>query len=137
MSNSHPIETMSLAEAALYYAALGWPVFPLLPNSKRPLTAHGYKDATTDPQQIQRWAQVHPDANLGLDCGGAGLVVIDVDARQGGREAWARLNSVSFGPTGEAGDTAAHPKGLWAERFGPGVATLSSTTGGGGLHVFY
>src|SRR5262249_53883441 len=105
--------------AALYYAALGWPVFPLLPNGKRPLTEHGYQDASTDAQPIQHWWQAHPYANLGLNCGGAGLVVVDVAARQGGRQAWARLTSV------------------WAERSGPGPASLSSITGGGGLRIFY
>src|SRR5437773_6665358 len=31
-------------------------------------------------------------------------------------------NPVSFGPAGEAGDEAAHPKGLWAGRYGSGNA---------------
>ena len=72
--------TPSLLDAARAYAARGWPVFPLVPRDKRPLTQHGVKDATTDPAQLERWWRAHPAANIGLDCGGAGLVVIDIDA---------------------------------------------------------
>ena len=39
---------------AHYYASLGIPVFPLRENAKEPATAHGCKDATTDPQQIDQ-----------------------------------------------------------------------------------
>jgi hypothetical protein len=43
-------------EAALGYAQrLGWPVFPLRPRAKEPLTAHGFKDAATDVEQISAW----------------------------------------------------------------------------------
>ncbi len=42
---------------ALEYALFGWPVFPCNPSpekgvGKRPLTQHGYKDATTDLDTI-------------------------------------------------------------------------------------
>ena len=40
---------------ALAYARHGWPVFPCLPGQKIPATRHGYRDATTDPQQITDW----------------------------------------------------------------------------------
>ena len=42
-------------EAALRYAELGYPVFPCVSGDKTPLTTHGYKDASTDPDQIDRW----------------------------------------------------------------------------------
>lgn len=41
--------------AALDYAAHGWAVLPLEPNGKRPITAHGVKDASKDAEQIKRW----------------------------------------------------------------------------------
>jgi hypothetical protein len=36
--------------AALAYAQRGWPVFPCRPRDKKPITAHGVKDATLNPQ---------------------------------------------------------------------------------------
>ena len=53
-----------LIQAALTYAQNGWPVFPL--HNKIPFkNSQGYKDATTDEQQIQTWWTLHPTANIG------------------------------------------------------------------------
>lgn len=65
-------------EAALLYASMGWPVFPLWPKSKSPATKHGFKDAVTDEGQIRRWWTTNPDYNIGIATGN-GLCVIDVD----------------------------------------------------------
>ena len=41
---------------AIDYALLrGWPVFPCKPANKQPLTEHGVKDASTDPDVIRAW----------------------------------------------------------------------------------
>ena len=40
---------------ALAYARSGWPVFPCRPGEKIPATRHGFRDATTDQQQITDW----------------------------------------------------------------------------------
>lgn len=66
---------------ALHYAGLGLAVFPIKPRSKQPLTAHGFKDASKDQQQIDQWWSRWPDANIGIATGSAsgGLVVIDLD----------------------------------------------------------
>lgn len=66
-----------LLEAALRYAELGYPVFPCGSGTKHPLTEHGLKDATTDPNQIEAWWSNHPTANIGIAT--EGLVVIDVE----------------------------------------------------------
>ena len=70
-----------LKEAALKYAALGIAVFPLVQKNKQPLTANGFKDATTDPEKIEEWWSIHPDANVGIATGdmSGGLVAIDMD----------------------------------------------------------
>ena len=64
---------------ALAFATRGWPVLPCLPGQKIPATAHGYRDATTDPGQITEWFGRHPDWNLAIATGAPGPDVLDVD----------------------------------------------------------
>ena len=79
----------SKAEAALIYASWGWHVIPVVPNGKVPATQHGVNDATTDAEQIARWWAQNPDYNIGIAAGArSGLVVFDVDPRNGGEESW-------------------------------------------------
>ncbi len=70
--------------AALWYAhTLAWPVFPVAPD-KRPLTRHGFKDATLEPRQIVAWLRRWPDALVAMPTGSAtGVVVVDVDCKNG------------------------------------------------------
>ena len=80
---------MTLLEAALAYASWGWPVLPILPNSKLPACAHGVHDATTDPDQLRRWFEGREDLNLAIAAGSrSGLVVLDIDPRNGGDDSW-------------------------------------------------
>ena len=53
-----------LLDAALAYAARDVPFFPCGPN-KKPLTKHGFKDATTESQTIRGWWAEHPNASIG------------------------------------------------------------------------
>jgi len=64
---------------ALAYAARDWPVFPCQLGQKTPATAHGYRDATTDPGQITAWFDRHPEWNLAIATGAPGPDVLDVD----------------------------------------------------------
>ncbi len=64
---------------ALAFAASGWPVLPCQPGQKIPATAHGFRDATTDQQQITEWFGRHPDWNLAIATGAPGPDVLDVD----------------------------------------------------------
>jgi Bifunctional DNA primase/polymerase, N-terminal len=66
---------------ALTYARCGWPVFPCQPGQKIPATRHGYRDATTDPDQITGWFTRRPDYNLAIATGAPGPDVLDVDVR--------------------------------------------------------
>jgi hypothetical protein len=64
---------------ALALATRGWPVLPCQPGRKTPATAHGVRDATTDPAQITAWFGRHPDWNLAIATGAPGPDVLDVD----------------------------------------------------------
>lgn len=70
-----------LIDSALNYAKKGLAVFPLIPKDKKPLTANGFKDATTDPDKINEWWTIHPNANIGIATGqiSGGIVAIDMD----------------------------------------------------------
>lgn len=100
-----------ILSAALSYAESGFQVLPCRPKSKVPLTAHGLKDATTDPDIIKRWWHDEPNANVAIRCGiiSSGLVVIDVD----GDEGRASLSGKKLPPT------------------------VIAKTGGGGWHYLY
>jgi ATP:corrinoid adenosyltransferase len=80
---------MNKAEAALTYASWGWHVIPVVPNGKIPATLHGVKDATTNQEQIARWWAQNPDYNIGIAAGErSGIIVFDIDPRNGGNDSW-------------------------------------------------
>lgn len=73
--------------AALSYAARGWPVFPCEPDGKAPLGAlvpNGVKNATTAPDRITAWWTRRPDANVAIATGAPALDVVDVDNKPDG-----------------------------------------------------
>jgi hypothetical protein len=107
-----------LLEAAENYARRGWRVFPLKPNNKKPLTAHGVKDATADPTIIRQWWQRWPNANIGIACGASGLLAIDLDCKDG-----------KDGPT--------EWRTLAAEFHFAENGTLTNITPSGGRHLLY
>lgn len=107
--------TNALRDAALDYAKRGWPVFPLKPQGKTPLTTHGHKEATTSINMIERWWDRWPDANVGVATGKAlGAWVLDVDGEEGSRSLTALEQELGGLPD-----------------------TLESATGGGGRHLFW
>jgi hypothetical protein len=71
--------TESALSQALAIASYGWPVLPCLPGQKIPATAHGYRDASTDPGQLADWFGRHPDWNLAIATGAPGPDVLDID----------------------------------------------------------
>ncbi len=83
---------------------------------KHPRTAHGLSDATTDAEQIEKWWNLWPTANLAIRTGAdAGLWGLDVDPRHGGDEA---LLALEF-------------------EHGPLPETATVRTGSGGRHVLF
>ena len=68
-----------LGEAALALARRGFHVFPLVPNTKRPLLDGGFKGATCGRVAVAGWWTEYPEANIGLYPAASGHVVVDVD----------------------------------------------------------
>jgi hypothetical protein len=102
---------------ALRYARYGFSVFPLVANGKEPKISkenggRGAHDSTVDASLINRWWSRWPDSNIGLSL--AGLLVIDIDPRNGGDEVWTTLCLRNGEPQ-----------------------TLTARTGSGGLHYIF
>ena len=74
-SNPRPDDLLGWA---LHYGERGWPVLPLVPREKRPLTASGLLDASPSRRQIIEWWTRWPTANIGLRTG-VQFDVLDVD----------------------------------------------------------
>jgi Bifunctional DNA primase/polymerase, N-terminal len=64
--------------AALRLAEKGHAVFPCSRETKAPLIAGGFKNATTDATTIKHWWFQHPDTMIGVATG-AKFVVVDAD----------------------------------------------------------
>lgn len=107
-----------MLQAALSYIARGWAVFPLYPKDKKPITKNGFKNASTDPEQVRSWWTNTPNANIGIATGG-GIVVIDID------------NDPEKGKDGSASLK------QWEQANGALPPTLSVKTGRGGRHLYY
>jgi Bifunctional DNA primase/polymerase, N-terminal/Primase C terminal 1 (PriCT-1) len=101
--------------AALGFAKRGCHVFPCKID-KKPITEHGFKDATTDTAQIEAWWRSFPGACIGVATGAvSGFFVLDVDDRHDGDVLLRRLE-------------AAH---------GELPSTVEVITGGGGRHLYF
>lgn len=88
--------------AAFDYVARGWAVMPLKRQSKDPhfkLVKNAYKGATHDLSLIEHWFDFDPNTNIGIACITSGLVVIDVDYRNGGKvdPSWTETFTVQTG----------------------------------------
>jgi hypothetical protein len=95
------VEKKLVLGAALFYAEIGWRVFPVHSINagicscsrgeecenpgKHPRTPHGLKDATVDPELIRKWWSMWPDANVAIATGiESGIFVVDVDPKNDG-----------------------------------------------------
>lgn len=107
---------ISRQEAALALAReRGFAVFPLKAKAKRPANDHGFKGATKDPAVIRSLWPENSQLNIAVATGEpSGIVVIDVDPRNGGDKALEEL----------------------MKQHGPLPQTLTARTGDG-IHYYY
>lgn len=73
---------MSVHAKAEALAALGAHVFPVHPVTSAPLTKSGFKDASSDVPTVREMFR-GLDAKVGVATGASGLVVLDVDRKNG------------------------------------------------------
>ncbi len=112
-----------LLDAALTYAARGWPVFPCGRN-KRPRIpgGRGFLDATCDAAQLRVWWEKWPTALIGVAAGAAsGIVVIDTDIPKTAEKPIPGLESLK----------------QLEQKYGKLPETLTSRTGSGGHHLIF
>ncbi|MFD7026438.1 bifunctional DNA primase/polymerase [Streptomyces sp. NPDC059917] len=160
-----PVAALRLAR---WCASNGWPVHPLAPGRKTPAAncrdcaapghtstgcsclaagrwCHGFHAATLDYDRIQQWWGANPALGVGVACGPAGLVVIDIDAHEG--EPPQRDKALPGIPIGDHIDlsgltTGYHSLAVLAALRGESSpaedsSTLRVRTPSGGLHVWY
>jgi hypothetical protein len=77
---------MIMRDAALALAANGLPVFPCA-QDKRPLVAHGFKDASTDPAAIRAWWRRWPLALVAVPTN-VRFCVLDIDLQHAEAQRW-------------------------------------------------
>ncbi len=156
------------AEVARWLAGRQWPVHPLTPGRKTPvancrqcrtrshepsncpchargLWCHSFHSATTELARIEAWWGRTPSAGVGVSCGPAHLVVLDVDAHAAQVPARELLlpgigipEQIDLAGLASGFDTLAL---LAAYRQEPNPAedesTLRVRTPSGGLHIWY
>lgn len=167
-ASSAPAGTAEPHVMARWCAENGWPVHPLAPRQKTPPAncepcrqdrhaptacpcipaggwCHGFHAATTSAERVDAWWSAQPRFGVGVSCGPADLVVIDVDSHAEALPDRSRLlPGIPIGPqvrlTGLASgfDTLAL---LAALRGQPSPVddeqTLRVRTPSGGLHIWY
>ena len=108
-------------EAAIKYATkYHWAVFPVSPQTKKPLTPHGCKDAKKSVGPIMAWWEKWPTASVGIATGSiSGLIVIDEDLDE------------------DKGLDGVAEVSIWERAHGELPETARVITGRGGSHLYY
>lgn len=140
-----PAANAAPLEWALFYASLGWAVFPIRRGTKRSFffypnhpgaptkehpegTPYSWQaQATKDPEEVRRYWTDHPDAGIGVATGNAsgGLIVLDLDKEK----------PEEPGKPGKASGID-HFRD-WLKANGLEIKTAMQKTGGGGLQLFF
>jgi Bifunctional DNA primase/polymerase, N-terminal len=106
-----------MIQAALDYIARGFVLHPVQPGTQKCWAGYGSQHSIRGVKHATDFWEKHPEANIGLRPGLSGMVVLDIDPRNGGDETLDKLRS-------EIGDD-------WMQ--GAHVAF----TPGGGYHLYF
>ena len=114
------VNDLSLADAAIEYGRAGFRVFPLhdagSKKGKQPRIRNWQNVASADENQIRRWWEKSPKANIGLLTGSeVGFYALDIDPRNEGDKSLTKL----------------------IEQHGRFPETVKQYTGGGGCHFLF
>jgi Bifunctional DNA primase/polymerase, N-terminal/AAA domain len=110
-----------IADHARAAAARGFHIFPCLPGDKRPAIKEWETRASTDPARITTAWEHSPASNIGLACGPANLVVLDLDTPKNGEPGTGRDTFAAL--VAKAGED-------WP-------ATYAVSTPSGGEHLYF
>ena len=107
----------AISHASLQYLKLHWSIIPIRARDKRPAIKWAeFEQRRADEDEVNEWFKHIPDANVAIVTGNiSGLVVLDIDVRQGGDESLAQ----------------------WERQHGPLPSTLEVISGGGGRHLYF
>ena len=103
-----------LGSGAAWYASKGWKILPVhgvvdgrctcgRPHSdpkevgKHPVIGGWQNEATSDLEKIASWWETNPDYNIGVFARESGFLVIDIDPRNGGDDAFLKLEERAEG----------------------------------------
>lgn len=107
---------MHRQEAVRYARQFGWSVFPCI--DKVPLTKNGFKDASKDPEIVEKMFEGRANANIGIATGSvSGIWVLDIDIKDGKEGALSLKRLI--------------------EQYGDLPQTIESRTWSGGRHIFF
>lgn len=69
--------------SALEYCGKGWSVIPVGKNKKPLIDWKDYQSRRASPEEIQKWFEIYPDANIGVVTGKiSGITVVDCDTAE-------------------------------------------------------
>jgi hypothetical protein len=81
----HDRSTQAAAPCCPGIPRYGWPVLPVIPGGKAPVTRHGCSEGSTDPRQIADWRSRNPARNVAIVASAPGPDVLDIDVQDGTR----------------------------------------------------
>lgn len=108
-------EQSQMLMAALGFIEMQASVFPVWERDKKPKTNNGYKDASSNPEQVRQWWTQWPQANIGIPTGSlSGIWVLDIDGEEG-EKSLSELERIN----------------------GKLPQSVEVITGGGGRHIYF